>query len=120
PVDAEGLDWLAGRGQENLDEFAAAHEGGATLERFLERVGDHLKAVDGPEVHEALGDLVSEVDRQALTGDYADHVATSFHKALAQGIWGWFDDDIAFVRAWGFELGSISVPVAIWQGAQDR
>jgi pimeloyl-ACP methyl ester carboxylesterase len=24
------------------------------------------------------------------------------------------------VRRWGFDLGDIKVPVAIWQGAQDR
>ena len=120
PRQAEGLDWLAGMGRENLDEFAAADEGGAALEGFLVRIAAHLAEVDGPAVHRALGDLVSDVDRRALTGDFADHVAGSFHKAVSTGIWGWFDDDLAFVRDWGFSLGSISVPVAIWQGGQDR
>ena len=68
----------------------------------------------------ALGDLVSAVDVAALTGDFAAYVAASFRQALASGIWGWFDDDLAFTRPWGFGLDSIAVPVVVWQGGQDR
>src|SRR6266508_1281006 len=41
-------------------------------------------------------------------------------RAVSGGIWGWFDDDIAFTRPWGFELGDIHVPVTVWQGGEDR
>jgi pimeloyl-ACP methyl ester carboxylesterase len=68
----------------------------------------------------ALGDLVSPVDVAVLTGDFAAYVAASFRQALANGIWGWFDDDLAFTRPWGFDLDSIGVPVVVWQGGQDR
>ena len=68
----------------------------------------------------ALGDLVSAVDVGALTGDFAAYVAASFRQALANGIWGWFDDDLAFTRPWGFDLAGIGVPVVVWQGGQDR
>ena len=33
---------------------------------------------------------------------------------------GWRDDDLAFVMPWGFEVGEIDVPVAVWHGKQDR
>lgn len=32
---------------------------------------------------------------------------------------GWVDDNIAFARPWGFQMGSIAVPVSIWYGTHD-
>ena len=32
---------------------------------------------------------------------------------------GWFDDDMAFVRPWGFEPAEITVPTFLWQGSED-
>ena len=40
--------------------------------------------------------------------------------AVRDGIWGWLDDDIAFLRDWGFDLGDVQRPVTIWQGGEDR
>jgi pimeloyl-ACP methyl ester carboxylesterase len=36
------------------------------------------------------------------------------------GYWGWFDDDIAFTKPWGFELDEIRMPIFVWQGGHDR
>ena len=41
------------------------------------------------------------------------------HRAGAQGIVGARDDGLALVASWGFDVGSITVPVAIWAGGQD-
>jgi len=46
-------------------------------------------------------------------------MAEELHWSLAHGIWGWFDDDVAFTRPWGIDLASISAPVQIWQGTDD-
>ena len=55
----------------------------------------------------------------ALHGSLANYLASLFTAALSEGIWGWHDDDLAFVRDWGFPLDGIAVPVTIWQGRQD-
>ena len=35
------------------------------------------------------------------------------------GVWGWVDDDLAFIRPWGFDVGEIIVPVLVWYGTTD-
>jgi pimeloyl-ACP methyl ester carboxylesterase len=120
PFGAEGLDFLQGMGRENHEEFGAALAGPAELQAYLEREAASLAEITGQRVATAFGDLVSAVDVAALTGDFAAFVAASFRRALANGIWGWFDDDVVFTRPWGFELASINVPVVVWQGGQDR
>jgi pimeloyl-ACP methyl ester carboxylesterase len=120
PFGVEGLDFLAGMGRENQEEFGAALAGPGELRVYLEQEAQAFAGVTGEQVAAALGDLVSAVDVAALTGDFAAYVAASFRQALANGIWGWFDDDLAFTRPWRFDPASIGVPVVVWQGGQDR
>jgi pimeloyl-ACP methyl ester carboxylesterase len=120
PYHAEGLDFVAGMGPENVDEFGAALAGTDALTRFLEAEAAPLGKVTADDVAAALGGLVSAADKAALTGDYAASVAASLRAALANGIAGWRDDDLAFTADWGFPLDPMPTPVAIWQGDQDR
>ena len=118
PVDAEGLDWLDGMGEENHEEFGAAKAGRGELEAFLEKWAPELREAKGPDLLDSLGDLVSPPDAAVLSGDYAEFAAGSFRLALRDGIWGWFDDDLAFIREWGFDLGAIEVPVTSGRAAR--
>jgi pimeloyl-ACP methyl ester carboxylesterase len=120
PFDAEGLAWLDGMAPENLDEFGAAVAGPKELETSLEAFAPHIASATAGSIADALGELVPEVDRAALTGDFAEFIAAVTRDSVRTGIWGWFDDDMAFVRDWGFDLSAIEVPVTIWQGSQDK
>jgi pimeloyl-ACP methyl ester carboxylesterase len=120
PHRGDTQDWLAGMGQENLDEFGAALAGEAALTAYLEQEAAGMAGVTGPDIAAALGDLVSDVDKRALTGDFADYLAATFRASVSTGIAGWRDDDLAFAADWGFPLDRFPVPVAIWQGEQDR
>ena len=120
PYPAEGLDWTAGMGAENIEEFGAALAGAEQLIAFKEREAPALRVVTPDEVADAFGDLIDDVDRGSLTGEFAAWVADLFHEALRVGYWGWFDDDMAFVKPWGFALEEIRTPVFVWQGAHDR
>ena len=46
-------------------------------------------------------------------------MVSSIVEAFRSGVWGWYDDDLAFTQPWGFDVGAIAVPVTIWRGAQD-
>jgi pimeloyl-ACP methyl ester carboxylesterase len=69
---------------------------------------------------QVLGDVVSEADRSVVTGAYAEYTARQFEKALAGGVWGWFDDDRAMFSDWGFELHEVGAPLTVWHGVEDR
>jgi len=103
PYPAPGIDWMDGMAVENVEEFSA-----------------ELAEVQGPQIAAALGTLVSDVDRAALTGEFAEISAASLRRSVSTGIEGWHDDDLAFARPWGFALATIKPPVALWQGDQDR
>jgi pimeloyl-ACP methyl ester carboxylesterase len=149
PYAARGLDWPAGMGPENVEEFEAAIAGEARLTEFLDSAAVTFSALTGASVAESLGGLVIAADKAALTGEYADHTANALRAALNSGIAGWRDDDLAFTKDWGFSLGwdapaadapaadapaadapadapdgyprgTPAAPVAIWQGDQDR
>ena len=120
PFGPAGLEFLEGMGRDNQEEFGAALVGPSQLQAYLERQAQVLAEVTGEQVAAALGDLVSPVDVGALTGDFAAYLARTFRRAVSTGIWGWFDDDLAFTRPWGFDLDQVDVPVVVWQGGQDR
>lgn len=119
PWGVDELDWLDGMADENRDEFGAALEGAADLERFLGSAAESVRNLCGEAVADALGGLVTDVDRRALSGSLADYLALLFREGVSTGIWGWFDDDLAFVGDWAFALDTITVPVTVWQGRQD-
>jgi len=120
PYPADGIDFLEGMGKENIEEFNAALVGPDALIPFKEKARATWSVVTAAECADAFGDLVDDVDRGALTGEFAEWIAASFREALRESYWGWFDDDMAMIRPWGFDLRSIGVPVHVWQGRHDR
>lgn len=119
PYPADGLDWMAGMGKDNVEEFGAALAGADELEPYLERQADEFRAATPEQIKDVMANLLPPVDAAVLTGERAVHAKESGERALAQGIGGWRDDDFAFTRPWGFELDEIRVPTLLWQGVQD-
>jgi pimeloyl-ACP methyl ester carboxylesterase len=120
PFDAEGLDPIAGMAPENVAEYAAVAAGKEALEEYLTEHGSGVFNATADDIVVALGELLAGVDKEALTGDLAEYLAASTRHAGLQGIVGWRDDDLTHTRPWGFNLGTIKVPVSIWQGTEDR
>lgn len=119
PFEADGLDFLAGMGAENVTEFGAAVAGEGALRPLLEQWRPDLITVQAPELVESMGSLLPEVDRAQLTGELGEDIVTGFRTGLRDGVDGWIDDDLAFAKPWGIELADLRVPVTLWQGAAD-
>lgn len=119
PFGAAGLDWTAGMGEDNIEEFGAAVAGETDLRAYLTAAAGSLASVTGTDIVAALASLLPEVDRAHLDGGFADGFAEQVRWSLASGIWGWFDDDLAFIEPWGFDLSSLRTPILVWQGSED-
>ena len=120
PWEAEGLDFLAGMGAENHAELAAAVAGEDELVAYLAPQREVILQLTGADVAAMFGDLVDEVDRGAITGDYAEFLAENMREGQRESSAGWLDDDLAFTRPWGFDLASVTGLVHVWQGGHDR
>jgi pimeloyl-ACP methyl ester carboxylesterase len=119
PCGEPDLDFMAGMGEDNLREFGAALEGEDALRPVLEEFAAGVRGATAEQLAEEMRTLLSPPDAAALTGAFAEHLLASFHAAIRPGVGGWLDDDLAFVRPWGFSVTDIAVPVQVWQGDQD-
>jgi pimeloyl-ACP methyl ester carboxylesterase len=119
PYDAEGLDFLEGMGPENIDEFSVSLQGEEALMTWMKENAEEFREVTAEQIVESFGGLVPEIDKAALIGAYAEHMAAEMRRALQHGFDGWVDDDLAFTGPWGFDLAAIDAPVTVWQGDLD-
>jgi pimeloyl-ACP methyl ester carboxylesterase len=119
PYEPANVEWTAGMAAENIEEFSLSRQGEAALRPFLTAQAATLASITGSGIVAALGGLLPPVDQAVLTGEVAGEMATSMREGLARGTGGWLDDDLAFVRPWGFGLADVRVPVTLWQGGAD-
>ena len=120
PYPAGDLDWLAGMGEQNIEEFGLALEGADAVTPYIEGEAAEFAKATPEQIKDVLVTLLPPVDAAVLTGDRAKFAKRMFDRAIAHGIAGWRDDDLAFVKPWGFELAEIRVPTLLWQGVQDK
>jgi pimeloyl-ACP methyl ester carboxylesterase len=119
PYGAEGLDWMAGMGQDNVEEFGAALAGEQALRDFLARQRAGLLDSTPQNMAEEMASLLPPVDKAVLSGELAGFMHAWMTSGLAADYIGWLDDDLAFTRDWGFDLADIAVPVRVVQGEHD-
>ena len=106
PNGAEGLDWFEGFGLGGAAELRAAAAGRAALEK-------HLAESD------VEPDFTPE-DVAALAGEWSWFMDVFDAPALAGGMGGFVDDDLAGVGAWGFDPTDIVAPALFLHGCRDR
>jgi pimeloyl-ACP methyl ester carboxylesterase len=120
PYPAEGLDWLAGTGELNVDDFQLMIRDRKTWESKSRKDRDEMLGWDAPKLRAGFASLCSEVDRRALTDEVVSFLLAQGHEGLRPGDEGMRDDSLATIQPWGFDLTKIHVPVQVWHGGQDR
>jgi pimeloyl-ACP methyl ester carboxylesterase len=120
PYDAEGLDFLEGMGEQNVEEFGTIFAGEDVHRASMEKQRAELLSATPEQLLEVWQTLLGPSDREVATGTLAAFLLDHMRAGIASSGDGWLDDDRAFVAPWGFDLASIRVPVQLWQGEQDQ
>lgn len=125
PLGPAGLEqdvWLEGMTQGNLDEFGWALDGEETTVGHLQRLAaeDLQRVLVDPS--NPFGDAyeLSDGDR-AILADPArqERTVRTTQEAHRTGVDGWVDDNLVFVRDWGFDVADLTAPAMVWFGVED-
>jgi pimeloyl-ACP methyl ester carboxylesterase len=118
PYGAEGLDYFAGMGEENVDDDRLFLTDEAAARAKIDKDREEILATPPADAAQAIESLLTPTDAAALRGELAAYLTSSECDALAPGSQGWWDDN-CILRPWGFDLADITVPVLLLHGRQD-
>lgn len=118
PLDVPGI--TRGMARQNRRSFLAARYLPWPLLRAVYELQGRVIARDPNLLIEQLSRVLPEPDLEALARpDVYAVTAASTREAFRQGGRGLAWDSALLARPWGFDLGEISVPSALWHGARD-
>ena len=120
PYRAEGFDFFAGMGESNVEGFKLFFSDPEAARRDLREGREEILASTPERLAEDIESLLSPADAEVLTGELARWLTETNKAAVSPGDQGWWDDEVAHLTDWGFDLRDIRVPVKIWHGRQDR
>ena len=122
PYDTEDFDWFEGMDPKNVQELQWALDGEAVLLANLEREAAETLARVAVDPSKVIGDEydLPEADRAELARpERHDVIRQSVSASIGDGVWGWVDDDLSFVRPWGFDVAEIRRPIRVTYGTTD-
>jgi pimeloyl-ACP methyl ester carboxylesterase len=118
PLDADGLDYFAGMGQDNVDDTRLFITDEAAARAKTDKDREEMLATSPDDAARGIESLLTPTDAAVLHGELAEYLVSSSQDGLAPGSQGWWDDN-CLVRPWGFDLSDIAVPVLLLHGRQD-
>jgi pimeloyl-ACP methyl ester carboxylesterase len=118
PYDAEGLDYFAGMGQENVDSFRLVLTDEAAAKAETHEFRTEILAESPDNFAAEIESLLTPTDAAVLHGELAEYLVTSHQDgvtASSAGLW----EDNCMLRPWGFDLADVAVPVLLLHGRHD-
>src|SRR5262249_53303693 len=120
PWGAPGLDYFAGMGEGNVEDMQLyLSDRDASRKKIRKDWGGEF-SVAPDQFPQSSNTLLADGDAAVLTGEVARYLVRCIRDGLAPGEQGWWDDGVADISPWGFNLESIRVPVQVWHGREDR
>jgi pimeloyl-ACP methyl ester carboxylesterase len=121
PYDAPDFDWFANMDPLNVREIEWALDGADVLAREFERESAQMLQQVEDDPSTLLEDWeLSDSDRAQLAKAETQEVnRQTINEAFRSGVWGYVDDTLCLVRAWGFDVSEINVPTRVSYGLTD-
>jgi pimeloyl-ACP methyl ester carboxylesterase len=118
PYPAEGLDWFKDMWTDQYWEYTNALKGRDELKKYLESQKSAILNWDGSLLRAAYRSIQSP-DADVLDDDIANFITNNFRESIKLDWAGWLDDDVAYLKPWGFDVSAISVPVLLMHAEKD-
>jgi pimeloyl-ACP methyl ester carboxylesterase len=120
PYGAPGLDFFTDMGEDNVEDTKLMFSDPEAAREKVRKDWEVELQVTTETIVEEWRSLLSSVDAAALTGEFADYVVGCTQAGMTVGDEGWWEDSVAHLSAWGFDLDAIRMPFKVWHGREDR
>lgn len=119
PYPADGLDWFAAVDPAIVSDFQFFQREPVAWRLKMARDVKEMRALTQRQYSESLSGSSSGAERTILSPELLAFAFGQMQDGLSGGPAGFIDDYVAGVTAWGFDVGTIRVPVQLWHGAED-
>lgn len=119
PFDAEGLDWLAGRHQDDVEDTRLYLADEVAAWKKLNQDREEFLVASAGEVSGDSDSTRTPEGAAAAQGRYHRFLLSCTKAGLAPGGEGWWDDNSMQLRPWRFDVADIAVPVLLMHGRRD-
>jgi len=120
PYGVPDLDYFSGMGSDNEDDIKLYFDDPAAARVKSRQDRLDMLATTADQLLDGWKSLISPVDAAAFSGEFADWLVAGFQDGLGTTDEGWWEDGVAHLEPWGFNLEDIAIPVQVWHGRHDQ
>ncbi len=119
PFDGEGLDYFEGMGELNVEDIKLMQSDPEAAWEKAEQDRAEILTSSREELLAAWDTILPDVDEAMFDEPFTEFTLSQFRDGFAPGAEGYWDDSVAFMMPWGFDVAAIRTPVRLRQGRHD-
>nr|POF07086.1 hypothetical protein CFP56_31710 [Quercus suber] len=106
---------------EDIEEYKIGLKSETDLDKFCARSRGGMLMIDAADLAALMSSSLPPVDQKAMAGskEFGTYHVSSMKEGMKHTADGWVDDDLAFLKPWGFDVAEIKRPVILYQGGKD-
>lgn len=120
PFDGEGLDYFAGMPEDFARESAISSQSVDAAFEFKQATVDGLRSLTVEGFVEGFRERPAYAEFEQRYQASFQELVDSLQRGLTPDALAYAEDDHSFLKPWGFDLTSLTVPVGVWLGDHDE